>query len=107
MMNVFREYLDELPPFKEYWGVMFEKKRMLVVARKSKDGSKVVPMAMLRTELFSPTRPTNVRTKKLLHGLAEPAAMTISKELLYEKKPHTSAHPNQTLRTPTIIVRWK
>jgi hypothetical protein len=63
MMNIFEEYLEELQPFKEYWILMFEKKRMSVVVWSSKDGSKVVHMARLRAELFSPTNPTNVKNK--------------------------------------------
>jgi hypothetical protein len=31
MMKFFEEYLGELQPFKEYWSLMFEKKRMSVV----------------------------------------------------------------------------
>ena len=86
MMNIFREYLDELPPFKKYWGIMFEKKMMSVVARSSKDGSKVVHMARLRKELFSTSSRTNAKTKDLFHGLAKTAAGTICMELLDESK---------------------
>ena len=43
MMDIFKVYRDELPPFKEYWDEMFTKKQMPVVARKS--GSKVVQLA--------------------------------------------------------------
>jgi hypothetical protein len=86
MMNIFGEYREELPPFKEYWDAMFEKKKMSVVARSSKDGSKVVHMARLQKELFSPTRQTNVKTKQLFHGLTNTLAKTICKELLDESK---------------------
>ena len=86
MMSIFREYLDELPSFKKYWGVMFEKTRMSVVAHSSKDGSKVVHKARLRTKLFSPTSQINHRTKQLFHELAKTAAGAICKELLDESK---------------------
>jgi len=82
MMNIFEEYRDLLPPFKKYWDFIFEKKRMSVVARCSKDGSKVVHMARLRKELFSPTNRTNATTKALMHGLAKTAEETVCKELL-------------------------
>ena len=36
MMNIFKEYIDELPPFKKYWEFMFNKKQMDVVACKSR-----------------------------------------------------------------------
>ena len=45
MMNNVLKYIDELPPFKEYWTQMFKKKQMAVVARKS--GTKVVHLARL------------------------------------------------------------
>jgi predicted transcriptional regulator len=31
MMNIFEEYLQALPPFKEYWDLMYSKKQMKVV----------------------------------------------------------------------------
>ena len=43
MMNIFREYLDELPEVKEYWDMTFNKKQMSVISRKA--GSKVVHSA--------------------------------------------------------------
>jgi hypothetical protein len=36
MMSIFREYIQELPPFDEYWTLTFEKEQiqlLLVVAR--------------------------------------------------------------------------
>jgi hypothetical protein len=86
MMNIFEEYLEELQPNKEYWSLMFEKKRMSVVVRSSKDGSKVVHMERLRAELFSPTRPTNVKTKEFVVGLANTAAKAICDKLVDESK---------------------
>jgi hypothetical protein len=86
MMNIFEEYLEELQPFKEYWSLMFEKKRMSVVVWSSKDGSKVVHMERLRAELFSPTRPTNVKTKEFVVGLANTAAKAICDKLVDESK---------------------
>ena len=40
MNNIFQKYRNELPPFAEYWDMMFKKKQMKVIAKK--DGSKVV-----------------------------------------------------------------
>ncbi len=40
MMNIFEEYQNELPPFKENWDLMYNKKKMKVVSRT--DGSSVV-----------------------------------------------------------------
>jgi len=35
MMNMFIKYVDALPPFKEYWEHLYEKKRMRVMAAES------------------------------------------------------------------------
>jgi hypothetical protein len=86
MMNIFSEYLDEIVPFREYWEVTFEKKQMSVVARCRKDGTKVVHMARLRMELFSPASLTNIRTSEMLIVLAKTAARAIYDELRDESK---------------------
>jgi hypothetical protein len=39
MMNMFRKYIDALPPFKAYWEHLFQKKRMVVVASVEPAGS--------------------------------------------------------------------
>ena len=84
MMNIFKEYIDELPPFKEYWDQTFNKKQISVIARKS--GTKVVHFARLRRHLFSPTRPTIKETKSRVKELATTAAEAILTELHDERK---------------------
>ena len=84
MMGMFDEYADELPPFKEYLDLIFKKKQMSVVARKS--GSKVVHFARLRQQLFSPTRKTDKNTNRRVTELAETAADAILTELHDETK---------------------
>jgi hypothetical protein len=86
MMNIFSEYLQELPPFEEYWKLTFEKKQMSVVAHSRKDGTKIVHMAKLRIELFSPTTPTNTKTANMVVRLGETAAKTIIIELMDTSK---------------------
>ncbi len=65
IMSIFDEYLLELLPFEEYWKVTFEKRQMSVVARSRKDGTKMVHMALLRKELYSPTTPTNIKMRDM------------------------------------------
>ena len=84
MMNIFKEYIEELPPFKEYWERTFQKKQMAVIARKS--STKVVHFARLRKHLFSPKRSTVVKTKDRVLELAKTAADAILVELHDEKK---------------------
>jgi hypothetical protein len=86
MMNIFSEYLGEIIPFREYWEITFEKKQMSVVARCWKDGTKVVYMARLQMELFSPASLTNMRTSEMLIVLTKTAARTIYDELRDELK---------------------
>ena len=95
MMGIFNEYVEELPPFQEYWNLTFKKKQMSVVARSRKDGTKVVHMAMLRNELFSPLTPTNIKTTDMVVTLAEAAAKTICDELMNESKA-TYKYTNQS-----------
>ena len=56
MMGFFQKFIEELPPFADYWDMMFKRKQMAVVSRK--DGTKVVHLARLQSQLFSPTRRT-------------------------------------------------
>ncbi len=84
MMNMFSKYVDALPPFKEYWEHLFQKKRMVVVV--SESGSKVLQFAELRKELFSPSDPTNAATDERLVQLAKVAAQGILDKLHDENK---------------------
>ena len=84
MINIFKEFRDELPPFQEYWELTFKKKQMSVVARKS--GAKVAHFAMLLKHVFSPTRSTIKKTKARVIQLAAIAADAILTELHDEKK---------------------
>ncbi len=84
MMNMFSKYVDALPPFKEYWEHLFQKKRMIVVA--SESGAKVLQFAELWKELFSPSDQTNAATNERLVQLAKVAAQGILDKLHNEKK---------------------
>ena len=79
MMSMFSKYVDTLPPFKEYWEHLFEKKKMIVVS--SESGARVLQFAELRNELFSPKDPTNAATNECLVQLAKEAAQGILDEL--------------------------
>jgi len=83
-MNMFRKYVDALPPFKSYWEHLFQKKRMNVVA--SESGAMVLQFAKLRKELFSPSDTTNASTNGHLIELARVAAQGILDELHDDKK---------------------
>jgi hypothetical protein len=84
MMNIFKEYRDELPPFKEYWELTFKKKQMRIV--NCKDGTKVVHFARLLKYLFDPKRLTDKETTKRVLELASEAVVAFIRELLDQKK---------------------
>ena len=84
MNDIFRKYREELPPFAEYWDLMFKKKQMKVVARK--DASKLVHYSRLRKYLFDPTRETDKETTATLLELTGTAIVGIITELEDERK---------------------
>ena len=84
MMDIFKTYRNELPPFKTYWEEIFTKKRMAVVARKS--GAKVVQFAQIKKDLFKPTRKTDKQARKRMIELASVATDAIVKEIDDESK---------------------
>jgi hypothetical protein len=68
---------------------------MTVVACSREDGTKVVHMALLRKELYSPTTLTNIKTRDMVVQLAGSAAKTKCNELLDETKA-TCKYTNQS-----------
>ncbi len=84
MMNMFSKYIDELPPFQEYWEHLFEKKQVRVLVAES--SAMVLHFAKLRKELFHPSDVTNAATDERLDELAKVAAQGILDELQDEKK---------------------
>ena len=84
MMSMFDEFADELPPLREYFEHLYEKKRMSVISRKS--GTKVVHLGRMRRELFAPSRKTERDTNKRVQELAKVAANSILTELRDESK---------------------
>ena len=73
-----------MPPFSEYWELIFKKKQMKVISRK--DGSKVVHYARLLKNLFSPDREADKLTTDRVYELGLVAVKTIITELLNQNK---------------------
>ena len=84
MMNIFQQYRNELPPFEEYWQLIYHKKQMKVVSRT--DGTSVVHYKRIRRRLFHPTKKADKQTTELVVELAEIATEALVRELLDEKK---------------------
>jgi hypothetical protein len=84
MMNIFEEYRNKLPPFKDYWELMYDKKQMKVVCHT--DGSSVVHYKRIRNHLFHPTKKSDVETTEQVIELSRVATEALLRELLDEKK---------------------
>ena len=57
-MNIFYEYANDLPPFKDYLHLMFNNRRIMVKNRTT--GMQVAHLAMSKMELFNPKNITNI-----------------------------------------------
>ena len=97
MIDIFKKYLEELPPFQEYLDEMFNNKKMSVVARRS--GSKVMQLAEVKKSLFKPSRKTDKQAKKRLLLFAQIATKTILTEIDDKKRPHTNTQRLRSLST--------
>lgn len=84
MMSIFQEFVDELPPFKDYLREVFHERRTCVVDRDS--GAKVAHINMARQELFEPKSETNIDSTPRLIELARIAAERYIVELEDPKK---------------------
>jgi hypothetical protein len=84
MMNIFEEYCNELPPFKDYGELMYDKKQMKVVCRT--DGTSVVHYKRIHNNLFHPAKRSDVETTEQVIELLGVATEALLRELLDEKK---------------------
>ena len=83
MMEVFLPLHSEIEPFNDYWVHMFDKKQMSRVADKS---SKVLHFGKLRSELFTPTLPTNIESSTVAKKLSTNVADALLVELRDTRK---------------------
>ena len=83
MMGLFKEVVDEIPPFEEYLKHMYEKRKMPTVVGSS---TKEVHLALLRDELFYPTIEDNQDSTDLVKELAVVSAKAYLDELRNENK---------------------
>ena len=68
IIDIFKEYREELLPFQAYWDEIFNKKQMSVVDRRS--GSKLMQIAEVKKILFKPSKKTDKQANKRLLLLA-------------------------------------
>jgi hypothetical protein len=84
MMNIFTCYQDQLPPFKEYWDLMFKSKAMKVINKQ--DGTKVVHYGRVRRYCFAPVRLSDKETNDKTIEFGVVAAERMEIELTDKKK---------------------
>ena len=84
MMNLFSEYANELPPFKDYLQLMFNNRRMMVKNRTT--GMRVAHLAMAKRELFNPKKKTNIESTARMLGIVYVVIPKMNKELIDTQK---------------------
>ena len=60
MMNLFSEYANELPPFKDYLQLMFNNRIMMANNRTTV--IRMAHLSMAKRELFNPKKKTNIQS---------------------------------------------
>ena len=83
MMTIFEELYDELSPFLAYRDHMYAEKKMCVVGSNK---VKVMPLKLLREELFTPKDDTNKEMDDMSAVLGAVAAAAMLEELRNPKK---------------------
>ena len=83
-MNIFAPFLEELPPFREYWRKYFIVKQMLVVNKTT--GMRVNHIAESRAKLFHPDSSMNKEGTPRMLELVIVATKRLRDELLDKKK---------------------
>ena len=83
MMNIFKDLKEELPPLSDYLKFLYKEKKSSLFGNQK---SKVIPLANLRDELFSPICETNKDTTSMTIELGKIAASAILKEIRDESK---------------------
>ena len=84
MMNLFSEYANELPPFKDYLQLMFNNRRMIVNNRTT--GMRVAHLAMEKREMFNPKKKTNIKSTAHMLDIFSVGMPRMKKEIIDTRK---------------------
>ena len=84
MMNLFSEYANELPPFKDYLQLMFNNKGMVVKNRTT--GMLVAHFSMAKRDLFNPKTKTNIKSTARMLDIVSVGMPQMKKELIVTRK---------------------
>ena len=84
MMNIFSEYVNEIPPFKDYLQLMFNNRRTMVKNRTA--CMRVAHLAMAKKELFNPKKKTNIKRPARMLDIVSVGMPQMKKELTNMRK---------------------
>ena len=84
MINIFSEYANELPPFKDYLQLMLNNRRMMVENRTT--GMQVAHLSMEKRELFNPKKKTNIESTDRMLDIVSVGMPRMNKELIDTRK---------------------
>ena len=84
MMNLFSEYSNDLPPFKDYLQLMLNNRRRMVKNRTT--GMRVAHLDMEKRELFNPKNNTNIESTACMLDIVSVVMPQMKKELINTRK---------------------
>ena len=84
MMNLFYEYANELPPFKDYLQLMFNNRKMMF--KNKTTGMRVAHLAMAKRYLFNPKKNTNIESTARILDIVSVGMPQMKKELIDTRK---------------------
>ena len=84
MMNLFSEYANELPPFKDYLQLMFNNRKMMF--KNKTTGMRVAHLAMAKREIFNPKKKTNTESTSRMLDIVSVDIPQMKKELIDTRK---------------------
>ena len=83
-MNLFSEYANDIPPFKDYLQLMFNNRRRMV--KNSNTGMRVAHLALEKRELFNPKKKTNIDSTARMLDIVSVGIPQMKKELIDTRK---------------------
>ena len=84
MMGLFKKLMRRLPPFREYWKLLWTKPKTPVVSRQS--GAQLISMPEARTLIFNPVNVDDIACAPRVIELTPVLNTTLVGELTNEKK---------------------
>ena len=84
MMNIFSEYANEIPPFKDYLQLMFNSRSSMVKNRTT--GMRVTHLDIEKREMFNPKKKANIKSTDRILEIVYVGMTKMKKELIDTRK---------------------